>query len=96
MPPGYAGGSTPGWDPGFLFSRTTWDILHTWAFVVMMIAALLHLIIHWRWIVNVTRRVWLSLVNPVPGTSPDTMTQQNKSRTASHLIRLIHELKTNS
>ena len=76
VPPGYAGGSTPGWDPGFLFSRATWDTLHTWAFVVMMIAAVLHLIIHWRWITNVTRRVWLSLVNPVPGTPPDTMTQQ--------------------
>jgi hypothetical protein len=48
-------------DPGLLFSRATWDILHTWGFVVMVLAAVLHIIIHWRWITNVTRRLWLSL-----------------------------------
>ncbi|MFN2163894.1 MAG: DUF4405 domain-containing protein [Candidatus Promineifilaceae bacterium] len=63
VPAGYSGGRTPGWDPGFIFSRATWDILHTWGAVAMIIAALLHIIIHWRWIVNVTRRFWLSLFN---------------------------------
>lgn len=61
VPAGYQGGTVAGWDPGFLFSRTTWDIIHTWGFVAMMVAALLHIVIHWRWIVNVTRRFWLSL-----------------------------------
>ena len=61
VPAGYQGGRTPGWDPNLLFSRTTWDLLHTWGAIVMIVAALLHLIIHWRWITNVTRRVWLSL-----------------------------------
>ena len=63
FPAGYEAGRVAGWDPGFIFSRATWDILHTWGFVAMMLAALLHLIIHWRWIVNVTRRFWLSLGN---------------------------------
>ncbi|HEY71111.1 MAG TPA: DUF4405 domain-containing protein [Anaerolineae bacterium] len=40
----------------FLFSRTTWDRIHTWAAVGMMIAAGLHFVIHWRWIKNVTIR----------------------------------------
>ncbi len=40
----------------FLFSRTTWDLIHTWAAVGMMIAAGLHFVIHWRWIKNVTVR----------------------------------------
>lgn len=78
VPAGYAGGRVAGWDPGFLFSRATWDGLHTWGFVVMVIAALLHIIIHWRWIVNVTRRFWLSLFtrqsaaanNPQPKIEP--------------------------
>lgn len=61
LPTGYQGGRNPGWDPGLLFSRTTWDLIHTWAAVVMILAALLHLLIHWRWIVNVTRRFFLSL-----------------------------------
>lgn len=61
LPAGYQGGRTPGWDPGILFARETWDILHTWGAIVMVLAALLHLLIHWRWVVNVTRRFWLSL-----------------------------------
>ena len=61
LPQGYQGGRNPGWDPGLLFSRTTWDLIHTWAAVIMILAALLHLLIHWRWIVNVTRRFFLSL-----------------------------------
>jgi hypothetical protein len=48
-----ASGRTP--DPLFLFSRTTWDILHTWSGVVLIASAVLHLAIHWRWIVKVTR-----------------------------------------
>ncbi len=61
VPEGYQGGRMAGWDPGFIFGRTTWDLLHTWGAVLMITAALLHLFIHWRWIVNVTRRFWLSL-----------------------------------
>jgi uncharacterized membrane protein len=53
---GFQGGSNVGWDPGFLFSRTTWDLIHTWAGVVMIGAAAVHFIIHWRWIKNVTAR----------------------------------------
>ena len=61
LPEGFQGGRNPGWDPGLLFSRTTWDLIHTWAAVIMILAASLHLFIHWRWVVNVTRRFFLSL-----------------------------------
>ena len=37
----------------FLFSRTTWDLIHTWAGVTLIAAAVIHLAIHWRWIVKV-------------------------------------------
>lgn len=47
----------------FLFSRTTWDVIHTWAAVVLILAAVLHFAIHWRWITNVTRRI---LGQPAP------------------------------
>ncbi len=57
----YQGGRNPNWDPGWLFSRTTWDVIHTWGAVVLIIAAMLHFFIHWRWIANVTRRFFLSL-----------------------------------
>jgi cytochrome b subunit of formate dehydrogenase len=58
---GFQGGNNPGWDPGFLLSRTTWDLIHTWSGVALIVAAVIHFAIHWRWVKNVTRRVFLSL-----------------------------------
>ena len=58
---GYQGGANAGWAVSPLFSRTTWDLIHTWGGVTMIVAALLHFWIHWRWVVNVTRRFFLSL-----------------------------------
>jgi cytochrome b subunit of formate dehydrogenase len=54
---GYRGGANPGWDPNFLFSRTTWDLIHTWAGVAFLISAVAHFVIHWRWVKNVTLRM---------------------------------------
>ncbi len=59
---GFQGGANLGWDPGFLFSRTTWDLIHTWSGVVLSVAAVVHFAIHWRWIKNVTARFFLSLL----------------------------------
>jgi hypothetical protein len=61
LPTGYNGGRTAGWEPNFLFSRLTWNLIHTWGAVVMILAALVHFVIHWCWVVNVTRRFFLSL-----------------------------------
>jgi hypothetical protein len=44
-------------DPMFLFSRTTWDLIHTWAGVALIIAALVHIAIHWKWITKVTGKM---------------------------------------
>jgi len=49
------GGANP--DPMFIFSRSVWDLLHTWSSVVMIGALLVHFYIHWQWVVKVTRRV---------------------------------------
>ena len=59
---GYQGGSNPDWDPNFLFSRVTWDIVHTWSGVVLILAAILHFYIHWGWVKKVTLRFFLSLL----------------------------------
>jgi preprotein translocase subunit SecY len=66
-----------GWaaDPGFLFSRTTWDLIHTWSGVAMIIAAVIHFVIHWTWVTKVSAKVFRSLAptrkpvaqNPVAG-----------------------------
>jgi len=58
---GYEGGNNLAYDQGLLFSRTTWDLIHTWSGVVMVGVGVVHFAIHWRWVVNVTRRLFLSL-----------------------------------
>ena len=47
-----------------LFNSTTWDLVHTWAGVVMIVATVTHLAIHWRWITNVTSRFFQGLGQP--------------------------------
>jgi preprotein translocase subunit SecY len=59
---GLQGGSNPGWDPNLLFSRTTWDLIHTWSGTVLIAAAVIHFAIHWRWVKNVTVKFFLSLL----------------------------------
>ena len=61
LPTGYQGGRNFGWDPGFLFTRTTWDLIHTWSAVIMIVAVIIHFFIHWRWVINVTQRFFLSM-----------------------------------
>jgi cytochrome b subunit of formate dehydrogenase len=49
-------------DAGLLFSRTTWDMVHTWSGVVLAGSAVVHFAIHWRWVRNVTVKFFLSLL----------------------------------
>ncbi|MEW5871073.1 MAG: DUF4405 domain-containing protein [Chloroflexota bacterium] len=44
-------------DPMILFPRATWDLIHTWAGVVMIAAAAVHFAIHWKWVTKVTRKM---------------------------------------
>jgi len=41
-----------------LFTRTTWDLIHTWSGVIMTIAAILHFALHWKWVTNITRKMF--------------------------------------
>jgi len=49
-------------DPVFLFTRSTWDLIHTWSAIVMIIAAMVHFAIHWIWIVKVTSKIIQNLL----------------------------------
>lgn len=51
--------------PQIILTRTGWDLVHTWASVVMMIAAIIHFTIHWQWVVKVSRRMFAGVsLNP--------------------------------
>lgn len=41
----------------WLFSTTTWDLIHTWSGIVMVLAAMVHFLIHWNWIHKITPKV---------------------------------------
>ncbi len=56
LTPGSEGGRNP--DPMIIFTRTAWDMIHTWSSVVFILAAVLHFVIHWGWIVKVTKKVF--------------------------------------
>lgn len=44
-----------------LFTRSTWDIIHTWSGVIMINAAVLHFAIHWKWATKVTSKMFAQL-----------------------------------
>lgn len=54
----FPGGHQLNADFVFLFSRTTWDLIHTWSAVILSIAAVIHFAIHWQWVVKVTRKLF--------------------------------------
>ena len=58
-------------DPMILFSRTTWDLIHTWAGVLLIIAALVHLAIHWKWVTKVTGKM-MSMIVPSKSSTQQT------------------------
>ena len=54
--------------PVIIFTRTTWDLIHTWAGIIMVLAAVQHFYIHWRWVVKVSGKM---LKNIFPGTTQE-------------------------
>ncbi len=54
-------GSGQAVDPLFIFTRTTWDLIHTWSGVMMIIAAVIHFAIHWNWVTKVTAKMFRPL-----------------------------------
>lgn len=42
----------------FIFNKTTWDLIHTWSGIVMTMTAILHLTLHWKWVTNITGKMF--------------------------------------
>ena len=53
--------------PVFFFSRTTWDLIHTWSGIMMIISAVVHFAIHWGWVTKVSRKVVASVLSNISG-----------------------------
>ena len=55
-PSGYQGGRNPYYLQPVLFLNThTWDILHTWSSIGMISGVGAHLVLHWNWMVCMTK-----------------------------------------
>ncbi|MFN2303798.1 MAG: DUF4405 domain-containing protein, partial [Anaerolineales bacterium] len=44
--------------PILIFNKTTWDLIHTWSGVLMTVTAILHLALHWKWVTNITKKMF--------------------------------------
>jgi ABC-type dipeptide/oligopeptide/nickel transport system permease subunit len=56
LPGGYMGGRGAAVGRGtFLWSRATWLNLHDWTAVALVVIVVVHVILHWGWIVRMTR-----------------------------------------
>jgi len=60
---GYMGGRGVDSAASFLWSRGTWLDLHIWVGVAVVIMVVIHLVLHWRWIVSVTKRLGMEKNN---------------------------------
>ncbi len=57
--------------PLFIFNKVTWDLIHTWSGVIMTIAAILHFVLHWRWVTNITAKMFIKQKPSIEGNDPD-------------------------
>ena len=62
---GYRGGRNPGFVRTFLgMERGLWSDLHTWVSIALMVGVVIHIALHWNWIVCTTRAMLRSLRRP--------------------------------
>ena len=54
---GYRGGGGLVVETTFLWSRDTWIAIHNWVGVALVVVVVIHLVLHWRWIVSMTKRL---------------------------------------
>lgn len=61
---GYQGGRNAAFKTAFLgIPRDAWSDLHTLSSLVMIAGIVVHLVLHWKWIMYVTRGMFLGLFN---------------------------------
>ena len=55
LPSGQGGMGRGGYDSVFIFARHTWLDIHKWVGAALLAAIIVHLILHWRWVVYMAR-----------------------------------------
>jgi len=52
---GFQGGRNPFYDLIIFFERHTWGDIHTWASIIIIALLLVHIPLHWQWIIRMTK-----------------------------------------
>ena len=52
---GYRGGRGAAAEHTFLMTRDTWIDIHDWVAVALLVILVVHLILHWKWVVYMTK-----------------------------------------
>jgi len=55
---GYQGGRGTAINQSFILSRSDWLALHDWFALIIVLGVLLHVALHWKWIVCMVRGLW--------------------------------------
>lgn len=55
---GRGGAERPAQESFLTVTRSDWIDIHDWAGVALLVIIGLHLVLHWRWIMQVTKRVF--------------------------------------
>lgn len=56
---GRGGSQPPGGDEFLAVTRNQWIDIHDWAGVALLVIVGLHVVLHWRWILTMSRRALL-------------------------------------
>ena len=59
---GYQGGRNPQY-----YIHATWIDIHTWSSIIMSVGVAVHLILHWNWMVCMTRKLLSQKKRSAPG-----------------------------
>ncbi|MBN2534154.1 MAG: DUF4405 domain-containing protein [Spirochaetales bacterium] len=56
---GYMGGRNPGFSQQLIFfEKPVWKAIHNWSSIFMALGVLGHLVLHWNWIVCMTKSIF--------------------------------------
>lgn len=62
---GYRGGRNPNFVRSFLgIDRWLWEDGHTWVSIALIVGVVIHVALHWKWIVCMTRAMFRSVQRP--------------------------------
>jgi hypothetical protein len=74
-----SGGGRRGLETAYLgLTRYTWTEIHDWVAIALTVIVLIHLLIHWKWVLRMTRHIFSQLAGAyhslkgASGTSPNS------------------------